>query len=96
MKRPTHGGYFYRAGRDIFQSVCDEIAFGTVIRCVLYYFLLKNTFQCTYSSYTILLLIVFYTLVCCTETACIPPARRSKSPSAAGLLPYRILEGSAW
>ena len=58
------------------------------------YFLLKNTFQCTYSSYTILLLIVFYTLVCCTETACIPPARRPKSPSAAGLLPYRILEGS--
>ena len=31
--------------------------------CVLYYFLLKNTFQCTYSSYTILLLIMFYTLV---------------------------------
>ena len=64
--------------------------------CVLYYFLLKNTFQCTYSSYTILLLIMFYTLVFCTETACIPPARRPKSPSAAGLLPYRILEESAW
>ena len=37
-----------------------------------------------------------YTLVFCTETACIPPARRPKSPSAAGLLPYRILEESAW
>ena len=37
---------------------------------------------------------MFYTLVCCIETACIPPARRPKSPSAAGLLPYRILEGS--
>ena len=74
---------------DIFQSVCDEIAFGTLL------FVSKTHFNArTVATQFFYYIIVFYTLVCYTETACIPPARRSKSPSAAGLLPYRILEGS--